>query len=430
MITEQITVPKGHGAWRSPIANFVMVGISAGLFVWAWQFFQSRASTVVSVDAVVNSNLVDLKAPEEGTLTTVNAQRGEPITAGKLLFALRNDRVNQLPLQEIKSRTNQYRADLQRSQDRLDRLMALMNVADVDNTAQGTLEQSEVSQRIRQVEAQIDGVQSKVNLAQVQINRLTPLVAAGAMAKASLDVPTAERAQHTQAIRALEAQIAELRVNESASQQGLSLSKTRSNYDPRIRSQELQIQIADVRSEIASFQRRVQDSEKEMTQAQADVKKREEVSVNAPIGGVLWKLTSQEGKFVQRGEVLAQVADCQTRWVDALVDEAAVKDLTLGMAANVQLTGTPENAVMTGKIQTIRSGVGRLAAGEDVAAPVTPNLPRYSQVRVLLDPVTNVSNATNQPSSGNLCYIGYTGRVTFQIAAKSGENTLLSRVWR
>ena len=121
MVTEQITIPKGHGAWRSPIANFVMAGISAGLFVWAWQFFQSRASTVVSVDAVVNGNLVDLKAPEEGTLTTVNAQRGEPITAGKLLFALRNDRVNQLPLQEIKSRTNQYRADLQRAQDRLDR---------------------------------------------------------------------------------------------------------------------------------------------------------------------------------------------------------------------------------------------------------------------------------------------------------------------
>ena len=430
MVAEQIIVPKGHGAWRSPIANLVMVGISAGVFVWAWQFFQSRASTVVSVDAVVNGNLVDLKAPEEGTLTTVNAQRGEPIMAGKLLFALRNDRVNQLPLQEIKSRISQYRADLQRAEDRRDRLMSLMTVANVDNTAQGGLEQSEVSQRIRQVEAQIDGTQSKVSLAQVQINRLTPLVTEGAVPKASLDVPTAELAQHIQAIRALEAQISELRVNESAAQQGLSLSKTRSNYDPRIRVQELQIQIAEVRSEVASFQRRVQDSEKEMTQAQADLKKREEVSVNAPIGGVLWKLTSQEGKFVQRGEVLAQVADCQNRWVDALVDEGTVKDLTLGMAANVQLTGTPENAVITGKIQTIRSGVGRLAAGEDVVAPITPNLPRYSQVRVLLDPATNVTHSTHQPNSGNLCYIGYTGRVTFQIAAKSGGNTLLSRVWR
>jgi multidrug resistance efflux pump len=430
MATEPITVPKGHGAWRSPIANFVMMGISAGLFVWAWQFFQSRASTVVSVDAVVNGNLVDLKSPEEGTLTIVNAQRGEPINAGMVLFSLRNDRVNQLPVQEIKSRANQHRADLQRAQDRLDRLMGLMNVATVDNTAQGSLEQSEVSQRIRQVEAQIEGEQSKVKLAQVQINRLTPLVAAGAVPRASLDVPTAELAQHQQSILALEAQIAELRVNESASQQGLSLSKTRSNYDPRIRVQELQIQIADVRSEIASLQRRVQDSDIEMGKAQVDLKKREQVSINAPIGGVLWKLLSQEGKFVQRGEVLAQLADCQTRWVDALVDEAAVKDLTLGMPANVQLTGTPDNTVMTGKIQTIRSGVGRLAAGEDVAAPVTPNLPRYSQVRVILDPATNVSNNTNQPNSGNLCYIGYTGRVTFRIPEKSGGNTLLSRVWR
>ena len=430
MTTEQIVIPKNHGTWRSPIANLVMTGISMGLFIWAWQFFQSRASTVVSVDAVVNGNLIDLKAPEEGTLVTVNAQRGEPINAGAVIFALRNDRVNQLPLQEIKSRINQYRADLERSQDRLARLNSLMAVASVDNTAQGGLEKSEVSQQIRQVEAQIEGTRSKVNLAQVQINRLTPLVIEGAVPKASLDLPTAELAQYTQAVHSLEAQIAQLRVNESAAQQGLSLSKTRSNYDPRIRVQELQIQIADMRSEVAGLQRRVQDSEKEMAQAQVDLKKREQVSINAPTNGVLWKLVSQEGKFVQRGEVLAQVADCQTRWVDALVDEAAVKDLALGMPANIQLTGTPENAVITGKIQTIRSGVGRLAAGEDVVVPITPNLPRYSQVRVLLDPATNVSDTKNQPNSGNLCYIGYTGRVSFQIGTKSGGNTLLSRVGR
>jgi hypothetical protein len=56
----------------------------------------------------------------------------------------------------------------------------------------------------------------------------------------------------------------------------------------------------------------------------------------------------------------------------------------------------------------IRSGLGRLAAGEEVAVPTAPNLPRKAQVRIDLEPDT-------QNSSGRFCYVGYTGEVTFKV---------------
>ncbi len=135
--------------------------------------------------------------------------------------------------------------------------------------------------------------------------------------------------------------------------------------------------------------------------------------MKAPMSGVLWKLNAQAGKFVQRGESIAQIANCQDRWVDALVDEGAVKSLSIGMPAKIHLTGTANNIELTGKIQNIRSGVGRLSAGEEVATPIPPNLPRYSQVRVSLE-VSPQSQDVN-PTAGNLCYIGYTGRVSFTL---------------
>ncbi len=426
MVTEQITIPKGYGAWRSPLANGVMLLVSVGLLSWAWQFWQTRSTSVVSVDAVVNGTLVDLKAPEEGTLMRVSSRTGDAVTVGTPLFAVHNDRLNELPIQEGKSRLHQTRVDLVRAQERVDRLVALAETASVDDVAQVELVSSDTSVRVQQLEAEMGAVRARMHLAQVQIDRMSGLVKEGAMPKAALDVPQAEIAQRTEEIKSFEAQIAAARVSEAAAQQGLSISKTRSNYDPKIRVQELQIQVADAQAEVASLKQKLQDGQTELTQAKVDYQQRQQVVVQAPLSGVLWKMMAQEGKFVQRGEVLAQVADCKTRWVDALVDEGAVKALQVGMPAEIRLTGT-EGTTLKGKVQTIRSGVGRLTAGEEVVTPIAPNLPRYSQVRVELEPTpSDLADQSLAGNPGNLCHIGYTGRVTFQLPEKTAQQGLFS----
>ena len=413
MVAEHIEIPRGYGAWRSPVANGVMLLVSVALLAWAWQFLKTRSTSVVSVDAVVNGTLVDLKAPEEGTLTRVVSRTGESVMVGKPMFAVRNDRLNELPMQENKSRLNQTRADLARAQERVDRLVILAASASVDDVAQVELVKSDTSVRVQQLDAEIAAVRARMSLSQVQIDRMSGLVTEGAMPKAALDVPQAEIAQRIQEVKALEAQIEALRVSDEAARQGLYISKTRSNYDPKIRVQELQIQIADGRAEIAGLKQRIRDGETELVQAKTDLNQRQQVVVNAPLSGVLWKMMAQEGKFVQRGEVLAQVADCKTRWVDALVDEGEVNALQVGMLADIRLTGAKDGTLLRGKVQTIRSGVGRLSAGQEVATPIAPNLPRYSQVRVELDSPQTV--LTDDSGTGNLCSIGYTGRVTFRI---------------
>ncbi|NEU83305.1 HlyD family secretion protein, partial [Nostoc sp. UIC 10630] len=142
------------------------------------------------------------------------------------------------------------------------------------------------------------------------------------------------------------------------------------------------------------------------------------VTIKSPESGVMWRLTAQLGKFVQQGESLGQIADCNQRWVDAWVDEQKVRLLQVGTPAEIKLNGTGSSVTLTGKISVIRSGIGRLSAGEDTVVAMMPNLPRHTQVHITLDTEPSSSSSENM-HNGNLCYIGYTGRVVFKVRATS-----------
>lgn len=119
---------------------------------------------------------------------------------------------------------------------------------------------------------------------------------------------------------------------------------------------------------------------------------------------------------MQQGESLGQVVSCKQRWVDAWVDEQKVQLLQVGSPAEIKLNGMGSSATLIGKVSTIRSGIGRLAAGEDIAIAMPPNLPRQTQVRIALD---EQSLSSEPIKNGNLCYIGYTARVTFPVHSTS-----------
>jgi multidrug resistance efflux pump len=209
-------------------------------------------------------------------------------------------------------------------------------------------------------------------------------------------------------VDSLKAKLAASKTNQSATQLNLSLGQSRSGYDPNVRKQELQIEIDEQTHKIKTLKQTVKNAQAELEQAQADFKRQLQVTVKAPSSGVVWRLVTQQGKYMESGETLGQVLDCQRRWVDVYVDEQAVRSLQPGTLANIELYGSGSQ-VLQGKVSLVRSGVGRLAAGEDVAIPISPNLPRNTQVRVELDADANKGEA-------NLfCYVGYTGRVTFKI---------------
>lgn len=396
------------GPSRSLLSNLLITTLSVGLVVWSIKLIQEKVTYVKSSDAIVNGVLIDIKAPQQGMVAGLSTKTGEDkIQQGKTLLTIKNDRVSELQVQSIKSKLSEQRVQLDRAETRLARLQSLLKTATADKGNQHQLETLEAGQVSQKLASDIQGAQARYRLAQVNYERTAYLRQQGAISQASLDARAAEVEQRKAEVSSLENQLAASRTNQQAAQLGLTLSKTRSDADPRIRLEELQLQITDQQEVIDTLKQKMRDTEAELVQATRDMQKQNFVAVNVPATGIVWRMNVQQGRYVQQGESLGQVLDCNRRWVDAFVDEQAVRSLQPGTPATVKLYGT-EARSLQGQISMIRSGLGRLAAGEEIAVPTAPNLPRKAQVRIELEPDT-------QSSLGRFCYVGYTGEVTFKV---------------
>ncbi|MBV8882660.1 MAG: HlyD family efflux transporter periplasmic adaptor subunit, partial [Chroococcidiopsidaceae cyanobacterium CP_BM_RX_35] len=244
--------------------------------------------------------------------------------------------------------------------------------------------------------------------AQVNDERTKRLAAKGALAQANLDTATLKMRESEAEVSNLEARLEELFAGVKAAQLDLSLSWSSSNFDPKIRFQQLQLDIAERRQALQTLQGAIENTQTELTEAQSDLKRQQAIVIRAPTSGLVWHLDAQVGQFIRAGDSLGKLLDCRQRWVDVYLEERDLRLLKPGMPATIELYGS-DSEVFQGRISSVRSGIGRLAVGEDVAVPLIANLPRQSQVRVQLEPETK-KGITNL-----FCYVGYTAKVTFKI---------------
>lgn len=393
---------------RSLLSNLLITLTSLGLIVWAFQLLQTRFTSVVSTDAVINGAVVEIKAPEEGMVSTMTVATGDAAKSGQSLVVLKNERVSELQLQEINSRLSDRNAELQRAQARLDQLLGLAAIAATDNQAQYRLENVEIRRSIDQMNSDLRGAESRLRLAKISRDRAAMLQSEGAIALANLDSAQVEMEQRQAEVDSIRDRLAAMQANQEAAEQGLALDRTRSNYDPRIRLQELQVQIADQQELVSVLEQSIKAIEAELAQAKLEAERQQTIDIGASRAGVIWSLAVQPGTFVQQGESLGQLLDCNRRWVDAIVDERTLRSLQIGTPATIELYGD-SSRTLQGEVSMIRPGMGRLSPGEDVAIPIAANTPRTAQVRVALAP------DPTPESQERLCYVGYTGKVTFHI---------------
>jgi multidrug resistance efflux pump len=393
---------------RSLVSNLVLVVFSAGLILWSGQLIKTRVTSVISRDAVINGVLIDLKTPAPGIVEQLSLKTGDIISGSQVIATLNNDRVSKLESQEIISKINDTHAEIEAETAKLNRLTTLLQTVKLDRQSQLQLAIQHARESVEQVASDLKAAKAKLHLARLDYNRTKLLTDEGALPKAVLDKVTLEMREKQAIVESLEAKLAASKTDRNATKLDLSLNRSRSSYDPSIRQQEVEMEIDEQKYKIKTLQQTLNSARAELVQAQIDVRRKLKVTVKAPTQGVIWRQVAQKGKYLEEGEIIGQVLDCKRRWVDVYVDEQAVRSLQPGTPANIELYGSTSQ-VLQGRVSLVRSGIGRLAAGEDVAIPVSPNLPRNTQVRVDLNP-----DASN--GRANLfCYVGYTGKVTFQI---------------
>ncbi|BAZ21683.1 HlyD family secretion protein [Kalymmatonema gypsitolerans NIES-4073] len=392
---------------RSFLSNLLMVSIGILLIYWSYCLIKARMTTVISKDAVINGVLIDLKTPSEGIITQFSSNTGESTTQDQILMVLKNERVSKLKIQEIISRLNEYKTRLKRAQGKLAQDMSLLKIVTADQENYRSLRVQETQQSIAQINANLQAARARLELAKVKYKRGAYLTNEGALAKADLDEARLEKQESIAQVSQLEAQLKKFSVEEKAAYLDLSLNRSFSNFDPKIRLQQLRLDIADQRLAIQTLQQSVKDAELELKEAKIDHARLQSIVVKAPVAGIIWRLDARKGQYVGNGDSLGKVLDCQRRWIDIYLEERALESIHPNTPATVELYGAPSE-VLQGQVSLVRSGIGRLAPGEEIAVPLIPNLPRQSQVRIDLP-------KTKKGDSNLFCYVGYTAKVTFKV---------------
>ncbi|WP_297758214.1 HlyD family secretion protein [Thermosynechococcus sp.] len=407
---------------RSLLANLLVFAAGCGILAFAGLFLYRHLTTVRSRDAVINGVIVNVRAPEEGTLVKLQAQVGDFVepTAAPLAL-IENDYVSQGNLKEVEKWLQRRRGELAAAQAKLAELQKLLASAQRDERNQHRLEVEQTNRQVAAAQAELAAAKAKLadakaryQLAQINYQRFSQLARQGAVPQAQADAALTElqqsQAQVTARQRDVEAAartVEALKADARAAALGLTLRNTRSNYDPRLRLQELQIQIGEQQAIVRGIQREIAAQQGQVAQAQREVAQRKVVKVTAPIAGYVWRVDARLGMFLGKGDQILQLLDCGRRWIDVFVDEQSLGLIHPGTRAKIQLYGS-QGKILWGKVANIRSGLGRLNPGDDQVIPIPENYPRQSQVRVELD-------SDKDWGEDNFCYVGYTARVTFQI---------------
>lgn len=408
----QIAVSPGNigasGSRRSFIANLIIVTASVSLVVWALQLLHTRLTSVISRDAVINGALIDINAPISGDITGLPVTTGAAVSADQALFTIQNARLDELPIQEIQSQIRDKEAELDRAVRRLGQLQDLYREAVTDQGSQYTLEVAQARDSIDQAKNELGATQAQYELSNRNYKSAQMLFESGAISKADFDEAQLEREQYINQVRASEARLRAEYAKQSSAEQSLSLSGYRGNYDLKVRRRDLESDIVDQQKVVEGLRRSIQNAKAELERAQKDFALKNKAEIKAPVSGVVYSINARKGQYVEQGTLLGKALDCNRRWVDVFVDEREVQRLSPGIPATIELYGT-DSRTLQGRISLIRSGLGRLAAGQDVAVPIAENMPRMTQVRVDLEASTEAENPDV------MCYVGYTGKVSFRL---------------
>jgi biotin carboxyl carrier protein len=372
---------------------------AVGLVVWmpAQRLFQTT-----SVEAIVNARTLTLRAPIDGTVSSVPTVLavGATFPSGTALLRITNSRADRTRFDDLRRQEERIEIETVGLKTRLD---------SIEHMRDEFVGQTQLFQRgrISQLEARVE--ESKSNLAAANtrqqetaavLERALELGVNGYQPKALLQKVRRDDEIAKQDARAIEHRIKGIMVELESARSGSFLGDS---YNDRPRSSqradELQQQIIELSSQLAEKQSTLLQLQNEINVERDRLQLNSDASVLAPSSSTVWELLTASGEHVQRGQDLMRLLDCNAALVTAVVSESVYNRLQIGSAASFRLRDG--YVAMPGRVVNL-TGVASAAANYAIA----PSSLLKEQYRVAVE-VPDLAN------NGQGCNLGRTGQVIF-----------------
>ncbi len=368
--------------------------------------------SIVGTSGVVNAPLLTLRSPIDGTVASASRSLGAGLRRGEALLVVEGSRLARDALEEAEMRARTLIHERDALQAQLTAVESQME--DLENRAalHRGMAVAWLGERAKAVEARAEALASDVAILRNRLERAQALEGGAVSTSQRLELEH-ELAAREADYRGIRAEAAALRVEQEATERGVALDLgageglyARQTLDShRLQRAELQARLARVSRDLEAVETRI-------AQARATLDRQIRFAPAAPAAGAIWANSPAEGSAVMMGDVLAQILDCDQRFLEVTVSERHFGRLELGTRASVRLRGSDDwRAAQVVSMM----GAGALIREGDFAA--RPRNLGAGELRVILTYTDTVAE------SSRYCDVGRSVDVRFQ------SPTLVTEAW-
>lgn len=357
----------------------------------------------ISADAVVNAQVLTVRAPVDGELALQVRNLGARLGPGEPIGRVEDPRPDETRLTDLRRMLAMVEADLARLLDLTRALVAsraLLEAQAVDY-ARGRVQQLEA--RLAEAGAALEGTQSRLREADATLRRANDLSRSGVQTVADFNKARSGFEVGTQEVEAARYRVRYLTIELDAARRGVFLGDSYNDAPSSTqRLREIDQRLGELSADVRERNRRIELLGNQMDEERVRLARFREARLASPVPGMLWEVMTGSGEYVRRAQDVVRLVDCSTTVVTASVRESVYNRLSVGDPARFRLLG--DGRVFEGTVARLAGSGAETIYRSLAVGPSAEHLKRYDVAMVF-------PALAADPELG--CAVGRTGRAAF-----------------
>ena len=365
----QPAIPKKSPIWRTARASLALVVLTALL----WWLVLPLIFPVTS-RAIINARTVQVRAPGDGTNAGLHHDISDEVEGGQTLFRVTNPRVDTSHLAELKAKSSRLEAQEARCERELATGEAELPELRATVKRYHRVALEALASGVKEAKAKTESARIELDAAEQKLKRLSRPNAATSL---EFDTLQDNISRASKNVEKEEAGLARLTGEHEGAKEGVFLLNEASYAKKR--ADEVEQKIATLRSTLKEYAQLRAAAYTQIREEEQRLALWTAIDVAAPVSGTVWRRHGNVGQVVKRNELVYEVADRESIFVEAMFHQRYLSSAVApGAKAIVNLTSGQR---LRGRVKAIRT------LGEaDTEACYAVNLPGsdVKHVRVII----------------------------------------------
>ncbi len=346
----------------------IVIGISV-VFLALWAFVPGMIYPISS-NAIVNAQVMTIRAPIQGEVTKILSAETQTIKKGELIARIEDIRIDRSKLAALMAdHATLHETILALEQEDKD-LQHFLTRLEVNGEAYYQSVNKHYQVMKAEKEAKLAAQQAILKDTSSKLAREAALFNKGLTTRAELDAALRDDAVARAELVVIEREIERVKVELDGAKQGVYFGDGFNNVPySQQRSHEIELRQQTVMSKLRDANIRVHEIERQIRIEEERLAHISESELVAPNNGRIWLRLVGEGEHVIAGTPMLQIADLSRLFLIVSLDERYFDDVNIGDTASIDLIGSTND--FHGRVERMQGRKSTLP--ESMLAVTQPN---------------------------------------------------------